>query len=269
MLEDNYEDILYKALIALKIGKTELSERINEPQAAIKSLLAGSFKSPIARKIAKELKLNPEALIAIGEKIYAPNITKIPNLEPFSTNFHAMKVNSYIIWDTKTSEAAIFDTGADASEMIQFITKYKLTPKIILLTHSHPDHIAALSTLQIAYHNELTTLCHPESSVKNSSKLKNGQALSLGNLNIKTIYTPGHSKDGITFYITGLDYPIAVTGDALFAGSMGGASGAYQTALASLKTILDLPENTILCPGHGPLTNVALEKKHNPFFCIN
>ena len=70
--------------------------------------------------------------------------------------------------------------------------------------------------------------------------------------------------------IAGLARPVAVVGDALFAGSMGGGMVSYEDALGTnRKEIFSLPENTILCPGHGPMTSVAEEKEHNPFFAAH
>ena len=80
--------------------------------------------------------------------------------------------------------------------------------------------------------------------------------------------TPGHSPGGTTYVVTGIEPPVAVVGDALFAGSMGGVSPQnYPSALeANRANILGLSEDTLLCPGHGPVTTVTLERKHNPFY---
>jgi glyoxylase-like metal-dependent hydrolase (beta-lactamase superfamily II) len=96
--------------------------------------------------------------------------------------------------------------------------------------------------------------------------VKDHAVFQIGSLRIEAIPTPGHAPGGITWFATGLAHPVAFTGDALFAGSMGGADSHWQAALDSLRLkILALPDDTILCPGHGPLTTVAWEKKHNPF----
>jgi glyoxylase-like metal-dependent hydrolase (beta-lactamase superfamily II) len=71
----------------------------------------------------------------------------------------------------------------------------------------------------------------------------------------------------MTFVVRGLARPVAIVGDSLFAGSMGGGNVSYQDAIQNnLEKILILPDNTVLCPGHGPLTTVGEEKRHNPFF---
>ena len=71
----------------------------------------------------------------------------------------------------------------------------------------------------------------------------------------------------MTYVVTGLTRPIAIVGDSLFAASMGGGNVSYQDALRNnLEKILTLPDETIICPGHGPMTTVTEEKQHNPFF---
>jgi glyoxylase-like metal-dependent hydrolase (beta-lactamase superfamily II) len=92
----------------------------------------------------------------------------------------------------------------------------------------------------------------------------------LGSLRITNRETPGHAEDGVTYIIGtwGDDAPhVAIVGDAIFAGSMGGAPqhGAFARQKVR-EQILSLPAETLICPGHGPLTTVAEEKEHNPFF---
>ncbi|MFL6568006.1 MAG: MBL fold metallo-hydrolase, partial [Chthoniobacterales bacterium] len=82
-----------------------------------------------------------------------------------------------------------------------------------------------------------------------------------------TLLTWGHSEGGVTYFVRGLERPLAIAGDSIFAGSMGGGAVSYKDALQNnLEKILTLPNETIICPGHGPLTTVAKEKQENPFF---
>jgi 3-hydroxyisobutyrate dehydrogenase len=94
-----------------------------------------------------------------------------------------------------------------------------------------------------------------------------GQMFQLGALPIETRQTSGHAKGGITYIVRGLTRPVAVVGDAIFAGSMGGGLVSYAEALQNNRLkIFSLPDVTVLAPGHGPLTTVAEEKAHNPFY---
>jgi glyoxylase-like metal-dependent hydrolase (beta-lactamase superfamily II) len=89
----------------------------------------------------------------------------------------------------------------------------------------------------------------------------------IGGLAIKTLSTWGHSPGQTTFYVTGLSYPLAVVGDSLFAGSIGGSTEHFADQHKNdVEKILRLPRNTVLACGHGPLTTVGQEKVHNPFF---
>ena len=86
-------------------------------------------------------------------------------------------------------------------------------------------------------------------------------------LEIEARLTSGHSPGGMTYVVTGLSRPIAIVGDSLFAGSMGGGNVSYEDALRNNREkILTLPDETVICPGHGPMTTVGEEKAHNPFF---
>jgi glyoxylase-like metal-dependent hydrolase (beta-lactamase superfamily II) len=103
-----------------------------------------------------------------------------------------------------------------------------------------------------------------------AQRLQPGEAFQVGGLQITHRETPGHAEDGVTYLVTGWPDnapPVAVVGDTIFAGSMGNGNGAWDLAKQKIKDeILSLPPETLLCPGHGPLTTVAEETAHNPFF---
>jgi glyoxylase-like metal-dependent hydrolase (beta-lactamase superfamily II) len=103
--------------------------------------------------------------------------------------------------------------------------------------------------------------------VPGAGKIDEGKKFQVGKIDIEARLTWGHSPGGMTFVATGLARPIAIVGDSLFAGSMGGGTVSYKDAVRNnLEKILTLPDETIVCPGHGPMTSVGEEKKHNPFF---
>ena len=101
-----------------------------------------------------------------------------------------------------------------------------------------------------------------------ANTVQDGQAFAVGGLTITARLTPGHSPGGLTYVVTGIEPALAVVGDALFSASMGGVGPEkYPAALAANRAhIFSLPDTTILLPGHGPLTTVGAEKKHNPFY---
>ena len=140
--------------------------------------------------------------------------------------------------------------------------------RAFLITHAHEDHVAALGDIREAF---------PRARLH--SGLKGGPVdqrnrpndfIHLGSLRITNRDTPGHSEDGTTYIIGtwGEDAPhVAIVGDALFAGSIGRGNQSWDLARQKVREqILTLPAETLLCPGHGPLTTVAEEKAHNPVF---
>jgi hydroxyacylglutathione hydrolase len=190
---------------------------------------------------------------------------QVNGLAQFNTSYEDYTVNSYLVWDPKTKEAVAFDTGADSSPMLNFAEERGLSIRLILLTHTHPDHIADLARLK----KETGAATHVGElePVSGAEIFSAGQSFQVGSLKIETRQTSGHSIGGITYVISNLERPVAIVGDALFAGSMGGGMISWSDALATnRKHIFSLPDDTVICPGHGPLTTVREEKRHNPFF---
>lgn len=197
--------------------------------------------------------------------MWHPNPVDLDGLAQFTTPFGDITVNAYIIWDAASHHAAAFDTGADCSEMLDFLEKKKLKLDSIFLTHTHGDHIFDLDRLK-ARTGAAAFVCRRE-KIDGAHPFDEGKHFEIGKLRIETRLTSGHSLGGITYLITGLANPVAVAGDSIFAGSMGGGMVSYADALRNNREkILRLSNNTILCPGHGPMTTVGEEKAHNPFF---
>ena len=164
-----------------------------------------------------------------------------------------------------TKHAVAFDTGADCGSMLKRATKEDLSIKMILLTHAHPDHVADLPRLREETGAEV--FAPAREPVPGADKIEDGKHFQLGKIDIEARLTWGHSPGGMTFVCTGLARPVAIAGDSMFAGSMGGGSVSYKDAVKNnLEKILTLSDETIICPGHGPMTSVGEEKKHNPFF---
>jgi hydroxyacylglutathione hydrolase len=264
-LEDNFNDIIGKAQRGFKLSDDQLAERAGVPVDELGRIQAAKVHEDTIRKVARILNLGAEALVQSARQSWKPDPIEVPGLAQFNTPYHDTRVNAYLVWDPKTNEAVVFDTGADCSPILQFVQANHLTVKTIFLTHTHPDHIADLARLKAAtgaraYVSQLE-------AIEGAETFSEGRTFQLGRLEIETRQTSGHSVGGITFVISGLSRPIAVVGDSMFAGSMGGGGISYTDALGNnRKKILTLPNEAVLCPGHGPLTTVREEKLHNPFF---
>jgi len=265
-LEDNVGDIIGKAQRGLGISDSELAEKARLSFEKIRVLREGGFDEAALMRVGPVLGLNGPALCELASDEWSPKkIGALDGLEQFNTDYHGMAVNAYLVWDSANRAAAAFDTGGDSSEMVRFAERHKLNVQLVLLTHTHPDHIADLPGLrEETGANVFTPLGEP---VPGAEPIEERKQFRLGNLEIESRLTWGHSPGGMTYVVTGLARPIAIVGDSLFAGSMGGGNVSYRDALQNnLEKILTLPDETIICPGHGPMTTVGEEKQHNPFF---
>ncbi len=264
-LEDNFTDIIGKAQRGFKLSDDQLAARAGVTVNELGRVQSGQAEDDIIRKVARILNLGGTALVESARKKWYPAAQALDGLAQFNTPYHDMTVNGYLVWDPKTKEAAVFDTGADCSPILQAIKTNGLTAKHVLLTHTHPDHIADLPRLKAG--TDARVYVSQLEAVAGAETFSEGRTFNVGRLEIETRQTSGHSVGGITYVISGLAKPVAVVGDAMFAGSMGGGGVSYTDALGNnRKKILTLRDETVLCPGHGPLTTVGEEKLHNPFF---
>jgi glyoxylase-like metal-dependent hydrolase (beta-lactamase superfamily II) len=264
-LEDNYTDVVGKAQRGLRLSDSDLAQQAGISSSELGHFKGGGFDLNTARKIAGPLRLGPGALIELGQKSWAPAPVEVAGLAAFNTPYQDMTVNSFLVFDSKAGQAAAFDTGSSSAGMLDFIKERNLKLACIFLTHSHPDHVADLKRLQTvtgapAYVGEKEGLHGPKT-------FPAGETFRLGSLKIETRQTSGHARGGITYVITGLERRLAIVGDALFAASMGGGAVSYEEALrTNRREIFSLPDDTVICPGHGPMTIVGEQKKHNPFY---
>jgi glyoxylase-like metal-dependent hydrolase (beta-lactamase superfamily II) len=264
-LEDTYTDILGKAMRGLKLDDQTVAQRAGVGLPELQALRAGEFNVAVAEKVAPLLSLNAGALTALAEKRYAPADVKIDGLGQFNTPFEDMTVNAYIVWDPKTRDAAVFDTGSDVTGILAEASARGLTIRHIFLTHTHGDHIFDLDRLKEK--TGAPVWVGEREPVAGAKPFAAGESWQLGGLKIESRLTWGHSPGGVTYVVTGLERPVAIVGDSIFAGSMGGGNVSYADAVKNnVEQILTLPPGTVVCPGHGPLTSVGEELKNNPFF---
>ncbi len=268
-LEDNFDDVINKTQRGLKISDEELAARAEVSTEDLAKVKAGEPLIAVVRRVARHLRLNPNALEAHARRTWYPEIPVFPRgFAAFNTPFEDMTVNSYLIWDPRTKEAAAFDTGASADGMVDVITCDKLRLKYIFITHNHTDHIADLERLAAAA-PDAEIWSHRDAPVAHdrAQSFEEGVHFHIGELDIKTVLTPGHAPGQTTFFVTGLSWPLAVVGDSLFASSVGGSPTHFAEQLRNdREKIFTLPRDTVLAPGHGPITTLAQEKKHNPVF---
>ena len=271
-LEDNLGDIISKAraMSGVSASAAALAAGVSEAELSALEQTGSATKKINFTTLAPLTGLDAAKLEAIanGWLPAKKDLSAWRELRVFSTSGEGLTVNCYLVWDEVQRDAALFDTGLDAQPILDCIAAEQLQLRHIFITHSHWDHVEALPKIREAF---------PKAKIHSGSKSapvdqrnKSSEIVHLGGLRVTHRETPGHAEDGVTYLIGNWqeDAPhVAIVGDAIFAGSIGRGNQSWDLAKQKVREqILSLPAETLICPGHGPLTTVAEEKEHNPFF---
>lgn len=194
----------------------------------------------------------------------------------------AFQENCYLLVDSAAMRCAIVDPGAEPEHIIAAIERAGVTPDAIWLTHAHLDHIGAIEGLRRRW--DIPVYLHPldeplytlasrqaalyglpfEQPAPADRALGDRDVMELGEHHFTVMHAPGHAPGHVVFHGHGL----AFVGDCLFAGSIGRTDLPFSNPrdlAASLERITALPDDTVVYPGHGPVTSIGAEAATNPF----
>ena len=196
-----------------------------------------------------------------------------------------LQCNCSIVGDEGTREAIVIDPGDDISDVLAIVEKHNLTVKQIVITHAHIDHVGGAMKLRettgapiLINENDYALLkmldvqaawlgMTAPGYVEIDHSLSDADKIVVGPLTANVIHTPGHTEGSLCLYFPTQQKLIA--GDTLFAGSIGRTDlpgGNFNKIIRSLHDkLLALPDETVVVPGHGPLTTIGTERESNPF----
>jgi glyoxylase-like metal-dependent hydrolase (beta-lactamase superfamily II) len=242
-LEDELGDILHKARDGKSWSQNDLADA------------AGITLDEVHRM--ENYELNPDEAVVC-------KLAKVLDLDGVFMGTYPVKC--YLLRCPVTNETAVVDTGGNPEAIIRKAQELDVNPSKILLTHAHPDHAWGLDMLVREY--ECPTWIDKREPRPGGTRdfhfVEDGEKIPLGKLEIQALATPGHTAGGISYKVN----HAILSGDTIFAGSMGRANSSWPDLYRSItQTLFSFPDDTALHPGHGPATTVGEEKRHNPFFC--
>lgn len=194
--------------------------------------------------------------------------------------------NCYLIWDDN-GDGFVVDPGGPAQDVVDYVRSKDIKVHMIVVTHGHADHIGGVDMLRgiakegVAIHEEdaacLTSpaknlsLCMGAEIRTSAAEtiLHDGDRLKAGKMTLDIIHTPGHTLGGVCILVSDGDEKILISGDTLFARSIGRSDlpgGDEDTLIESLKKLDGFPDDMRVFPGHGPETTIGAEKMYNPYW---
>lgn len=271
-LEDHLGDILRKARAMSNVPADAAAQAagLSATELAALEETGKISKRPNFAALAGLVGLNAAKLegIANGWLPTPKDLSGWREIRVFTSASEGISVNCYLVWDEVQREAALFDTGLAAPPILDTIAAEGLTLRHVFITHSHWDHVEALPKIREAFPK--VRLHSGSKNAPVDQRNKTAEIIHLGGLRVTHRETPGHAEDSVTYLVGNWqeDAPhVVFVGDAIFAGSIGRGNQSWDLARQKVREqILSLPPETLICPGHGPLTTVAEEQAHNPFF---
>lgn len=191
-----------------------------------------------------------------------------------------MGVNCYIVQDENTKETMIIDPGNTSDKLTQMLDAMQVKMKYILLTHCHGDHIYGVNKIKEKYGGKILIHRNDAEGLKNidvnlsthiglepvliqeDSRLNDEDLLHLGDLEFKVIHTPGHTSGSISLYCK--EEKMLFSGDTMFRRSWGRIdlpTSSFEDIINSItQKIINLPDDTIIYPGHRKINNYSRRK---------
>jgi hydroxyacylglutathione hydrolase len=196
--------------------------------------------------------------------------------------------NCTLVADDESGEAIVVDGGDGVDEVVSHLKERNWRAKLLVHTHAHIDHIRDVGRLReltaasallhpedlplyktLAWQARLLGLFDPPAIVALDGDLLDGDVLRIGRSSVEVLHTPGHTPGSVSFAVCDESETTLLTGDTLFAGSIGrwdiGGTSTEDIVDSIQRKLMDFGDATTVIPGHGPLTTIGIERRSNPY----
>ncbi len=271
-LEDELGDVLDKAIQHSDMSEQSVAEKAGVELDRILDAIDYRYDLSDAElgRLAKTLDLNAAGLLALAHGCYPlPEIAGLPFcLFPLRIVHGIGVANAYVIADCTSQRGLLFDAGCEFFKLRQVWPKRIRSLEAVFITHAETEHMGGLEGVRAEFDH--VTVFAPEAKV-GPCVVQAGQGTRLvySDFEIEVLPTPGHVEAHNCYVVKRRSVAgpaVLFAGDLIFAGSVGGAYFCRERMVANLRRMLwDLPEDTVIAPGHGPLTTIKHERMFNPF----
>jgi hydroxyacylglutathione hydrolase len=271
-LEDELGDVLEKAARHVSLSMERLAAFADVEPARIQDALdyRSELTQPELGRLARVLGLNEVGLNALAQGAYpVAELNGLPFcVHPLRRPYGVGVANAYVV-STGGDTAILFDTGASHAELHRAWPTKIQQIEAVFVTHYEAEHIGGLDV--VLRETELREFYGPPTGRwPQCHGLGEGQTVAFDKIRVTAFHTPGHAAEHNCYLIQATTKPsgaaLLISGDLIFAGSLGGGYFCCQRQLTHSRRILDLlADDTIIAPGHGPLTTAANERRFNPF----
>jgi hydroxyacylglutathione hydrolase len=275
-LEDELGDVLEKAARNVPLTVEGLAAASGIELSRLKDAIdyRPDLTQPELARLAGVLNLNEVGLNALSQGCYP-----LPDAEGLTFCLHPLRMpygvgvaNAYLVSQCGSDSAVLFDTGASHAELHRAWPAKIQRLDAVFITHYEAEHIGGLEV--VLRESELGQFYGPPNGRWPECRgLGEGAKVTVGDFAITAFSTPGHAAEHNCYLVESARQPagtaLLISGDLIFAGSLGGGYFCCQRQLTHSRRIMGmLADNTVIAPGHGPLTTAANERRYNPFLAI-
>ncbi len=272
-LEDELGDVLEKALRHAGLTEVALAERTGIDEVRLRDAIDYRYDltPDELRRLASVLGLNEVGLLALaGGRYGLPEIKGLPFcVYPLRMTHGIGVANAYVIADCCRETGILFDTGTGGEALRRVWPPNLRRLEAVFVTHRETEHVGGLAEVARMF-GPVPVFGPAGMRAEGVTAVGEGASFGYDAFEIEVLSTPGHVEAHHCYVVRAKSAPggapLLVSGDLLFAGSIGGGYFCHQRLIAQVRRLLDcLPASTVVAPGHGPMTTLAHERRFNPF----